>query len=106
MKKYDIEDFRECPTCAAKTGSPTLCEICLHNRSVVSNLKAQIKEIRINPNAEYTKRLVRLNHKSEKIIYLVGQLANWIKWFYNNVPMTLSHKEQGLCYLEELENLC
>lgn len=32
------EDFKECSYCAAKPGSPTLCESCLHNRDLVSRL--------------------------------------------------------------------
>lgn len=29
-----VDQFRECPACAAKPGSPALCEICLHNRGL------------------------------------------------------------------------
>lgn len=32
----------ECATCAAKLGSPILCQSCLHNRSLISDLKAQL----------------------------------------------------------------
>ena len=31
-------EFVECPTCAAKPGSPTLCNSCLQNRSVIGRL--------------------------------------------------------------------
>jgi hypothetical protein len=31
--------FRECDTCAAKTGSPTLCGGCIHNRKELGELK-------------------------------------------------------------------
>lgn len=31
--------FRECPTCAAKPGSPELCESCYHNRYVIEMLR-------------------------------------------------------------------
>ena len=30
--------FRECPSCAAKPGSPTLCVACLHNRTMIDSL--------------------------------------------------------------------
>lgn len=35
-------DFMECPTCAAKPGSPTLCDSCLHNRSLIGVLQRKI----------------------------------------------------------------
>ncbi len=31
--------FKECASCAAKTGSPLLCEACLHNRELAEKLK-------------------------------------------------------------------
>lgn len=37
--KTDTDDFKECATCAAKPGAPTLCESCLHNRRVIFILK-------------------------------------------------------------------
>jgi hypothetical protein len=39
LGKHDPgQEFKECPTCAAKPGSPTLCGSCLHNRAVISEL--------------------------------------------------------------------
>ena len=35
-------EFKECRDCAKKAGSPTLCEICLHNRKVVLELKNEL----------------------------------------------------------------
>ncbi len=34
----EVPGFVECPTCAAKPGTPTLCESCLHNRAVIGQL--------------------------------------------------------------------
>ena len=31
-----MTDFKECETCAAKPGSPTLCSGCLANRATIS----------------------------------------------------------------------
>jgi hypothetical protein len=31
-------NFKECASCAAKSGSPILCESCLANRKIVSDL--------------------------------------------------------------------
>ena len=36
-------EFKECPTCRVKPGSPTLCSSCLHNRNVIANLQAEKK---------------------------------------------------------------
>jgi len=38
-------DFKECPECAAKPGSPVLCAACLHNREVISQLQAAIEDL-------------------------------------------------------------
>jgi hypothetical protein len=37
----DIE-FTECPTCAAKSGLPTLCNSCLKNRNIIENLTLKL----------------------------------------------------------------
>ncbi len=36
-------DFKECSECASKPGMPTLCESCLHNRTLIERLKMQLK---------------------------------------------------------------
>lgn len=36
--------FWECGTCRSKSGSPALCESCLHNRQVIVDLKRRIGE--------------------------------------------------------------
>lgn len=46
----DVTDYKnqyekECAACAAKPGSPALCESCLHNRTLVANLKDQIDKL-------------------------------------------------------------
>ena len=35
-------EFRECPECAAKSGSPDLCPSCVHNRMLIEHLYDQI----------------------------------------------------------------
>lgn len=34
--------FKECPSCAAKPGTPVLCESCLHNRRVITELASRV----------------------------------------------------------------
>ncbi len=34
--------FKECSICAVKPGSPELCESCIHNRSVISDLSVEV----------------------------------------------------------------
>jgi hypothetical protein len=36
-------EFIECDSCRVKPGSPLLCESCLNNRNVISELKDQIR---------------------------------------------------------------
>lgn len=38
-------EFIECKECSSKTGSPVLCNSCLHNRSVIANLGAELKKL-------------------------------------------------------------
>lgn len=35
-------NFKECDTCAAKPGTPTLCDGCLNNRTVISHYKLML----------------------------------------------------------------
>ena len=37
-----MSDFVECATCAAKCGSPTLCDSCIANRLLIGNLKGDL----------------------------------------------------------------
>ena len=37
------QNFEECPTCAAKPGTPTLCGACLVNRRLISDLKEELR---------------------------------------------------------------
>jgi hypothetical protein len=48
-KKYDEKrrlEFIECPSCAVKPGSPTLCDSCLHNRDAIQFLHARLNRSR------------------------------------------------------------
>jgi len=40
----DVE-FQECPTCAAKTGMPILCDSCLHNRQAIAIMKEALSMV-------------------------------------------------------------
>ena len=35
--------MKECATCSAKPGSPTLCEACLFNRDMIADLQEQVR---------------------------------------------------------------
>jgi len=39
-------EFRECLECAAKLGTPALCSACLHNRTLIGRLGADLKDVR------------------------------------------------------------
>lgn len=44
--REEIEkSFRECDTCSAKPGSPTLCSGCLHNRDLIISLHSRYLEV-------------------------------------------------------------
>lgn len=36
--RQEPDEFMECDTCRAKTGSPPLCSGCLHNRALIGRL--------------------------------------------------------------------
>jgi hypothetical protein len=38
-----VTTFKECESCAAKPGSPTLCAACLHNRTTIDRLLAALR---------------------------------------------------------------
>ena len=38
--------FQECDTCAAKPGTPPLCQGCLRNRQVIERLLTEITKLR------------------------------------------------------------
>jgi hypothetical protein len=45
-KKEELElTFKECNICSKKSGSPLLCESCLNNRKVISDLKKTIERL-------------------------------------------------------------
>ncbi len=35
------DEAKECATCRAKPGAPTLCEACAHNRNLIARLTAE-----------------------------------------------------------------
>lgn len=37
------DDFMECGECNRKPGSPVMCRSCLHNRDLISKLKAELR---------------------------------------------------------------
>lgn len=37
--------FRECAACAAKPGAPTLCPVCLHNRTITIRMSRALLSI-------------------------------------------------------------
>ena len=37
---FEDWEHRECPTCEAKPGNPTLCDACIHNQTAIYALKA------------------------------------------------------------------
>jgi len=55
MSKSTDLAFKECPTCAAKPGTPVLCPSCLHNRQMISTaitLLAERPTVSIEPMAD------------------------------------------------------
>lgn len=40
-------DFYECEKCAAKPGSPALCESCLHNRNLIHRLQQRKPNVKL-----------------------------------------------------------
>lgn len=38
------DQFMECPMCSRKTGTAVLCASCVHNRTLIERLKAELKE--------------------------------------------------------------
>lgn len=45
MARPVMDEFKECPTCAAKPGMPRLCDSCLHNREIISRLSGQMRTL-------------------------------------------------------------
>ena len=56
-------DFYECPTCAARPGTPPLCPACLHNRSLITDLKSRLESAIIDRD-----RFYKLRERIEKIV--------------------------------------
>lgn len=47
MKDLISIQYKECKACSEKPGSPTLCEACFHNRSIVNQLKTELEFYRL-----------------------------------------------------------
>lgn len=50
-------DFMECSSCSAKSGTPTLCASCFHNRALVSKLQGELRE---HPLTDSERRILTL----------------------------------------------
>jgi hypothetical protein len=50
--------YRECASCAAKTGSPTLCPSCYHNRTVIDRLRERLGWGCVADRAERERRAI------------------------------------------------
>ncbi len=42
---HNKHEYTECDSCAAKAGSPTLCNGCYINRCAISELKEEVKKL-------------------------------------------------------------
>jgi len=49
------DQFVECPECAGKPGSPTLCNVCLHNRGALGVLGDRITVLQEQLSKAYSK---------------------------------------------------
>ena len=55
-----VVEFKECASCAAKPGSPRLCDSCLNNRKVIEEFKFHIREEESKQKRKGTKQF-RIN---------------------------------------------
>lgn len=44
-RKMPDGEYAECKDCADKPGSPTLCDVCLHNRALVGRLQEENRKL-------------------------------------------------------------
>lgn len=44
-KELKNAQFQECANCASKSGTPILCEACLHNRTLVGELQRALRKV-------------------------------------------------------------
>lgn len=62
-----MSDFKECGNCAPKSGSPTLCASCLHNRRVISELQEEVARLtRMLDLGEQNRRLFTEDFQAER----------------------------------------
>jgi hypothetical protein len=55
-------EFQECAACAAKPGAPTLCAACLHNRTTINRLCAQVESTRHPLTKEEVRAALHAGH--------------------------------------------
>lgn len=65
-------EFMECDSCRGKSGTPTLCRGCLHNREVISKFAQVCKENEISlkevVRPTIAERMTKLDHQWEDMI--------------------------------------
>lgn len=49
----------ECDTCRAKAGSPILCQGCLHNRELISNLRGLEERIELLEKRQFYQLIIQ-----------------------------------------------
>lgn len=49
VRRIDQHGFMECRVCAAKAGTPALCESCLRNRERIWHLSEQLQQLKERP---------------------------------------------------------
>jgi len=52
------KEFKECSSCSKKAGSPELCSACIHNRTLVMELRNEI--FRLESKLEIITKVVEL----------------------------------------------
>jgi len=98
-----VYDFQECPTCAAKPGMPVLCDACVHNRKLISELRKKVEEtvdLREALIARYQEKLSRTMTKRE----IIESLLRCDKSLDSKVPCNLVFRDyEGYREIERIE---
>lgn len=71
MSVIDADDFVECDACARKSGTPTLCTSCLHNRRAIDRLRG-----RLATTGGAVVAIYRVEGKFGATAFLRSELAN------------------------------
>ncbi len=58
-----MSTFKECAACAAKPGTPHLCESCLHNRSMILDMEMKLEEAECQPKSDDLVHETTIKHK-------------------------------------------